>query len=192
MQRKIKICFFGLLAVIFICGCSATQELKTSITSKVSSITSTVDPALVSQVPADKKGGFPKAEFALNLANQKVKLAEQKNDLAATQKKYAGLEEDLANNFQKEAEIDYDLIKNEALIDSDLGEKEDNIKLRAKLQSKKLNVQADRVKIKADIEETKRKIEYLSMETAKMDEAVKAMKFDDGKKAEPEPDGKKQ
>jgi len=192
MQRRIKICFLGLLAVIFICGCSTTQELKTSITSKVGSITSTVDPALVAQVPAGKRGGFSKAEFDLNLANQKVKLAEQKSDLAAAQKKYAGLEEDLANNFQKEAEIDYDLIKNEALIDSDLGKKEDNIKLRAKLQSKKLNVQADRVKIKADIEEIKRKIEYLSMETTKMDEAIKAMKFDDGKKTEPEPIGKKQ
>lgn len=191
MKQMFRICFSMLLVVMFFVGCSTTQELKTSITSKVSSITSTVDPALVNQVPASKKGAFPKVEFELNLANQKLKLAERKSDLAAKQKNLANLEEDLAANFQKEAEIDYDLVKNEALIDSDLGNKEDNVKLKAKLQSKKLNAQADRVKIKADIEETKRKIEFISAEAAKMEEAVNNMKFDDGKKTEPAAGDKK-
>jgi multidrug resistance efflux pump len=184
MKRLFKIYFLGLSALIFIVGCSTTQELKTSITSKVSSITSTVDPAIVKQVPADKQEGFAQAEFDLNVANQKVKLAEQKSELAATQKKYAGLEEDLANNFQKEAEIDYELVKIEAIINSDLGKKEDNRKIKANLQSKKLEVQADRIKINANLEATKGKIDSLTSETAKMDEAIKAMKFDDGKKPE--------
>lgn len=185
MKLKFKICFSGLLALILIAGCSTTQELKTSITSKVSSITETVDPALVKQVPADKKEGFAKAEFDLDVANQKVKLAGLKSELAASQKKYAGLEEDLANNIQKEAEIDYDLVKNEALIDSDLGKKENNLKLKAKLQSKKLEIQADRIKINAELEATKRKIDSFSADTAKMDEAIKAMKFNGGKTPEP-------
>ena len=184
MKPIFKIYFLGLLAVIFIAGCSTTQELKTSITSKVSSITSTVDPAIVNQVPADKQEGFSRAEFDLNAANQKVKLAEQKSELAARQKKYAGLEEDLANNFQKEAEIDYDLVKIEAIINSDLGKKEDNRKIKANLQSKKLELQADRIKINANLEATKEKIGSLSQEIARMDEAIKAMKFDDGKKPE--------
>jgi multidrug resistance efflux pump len=184
MKLIFKIYFLGLLALIFLVGCSTTQELKTSITSKVSSITSTVDPAIVKQVPVDKQEGFSKAEFDLNVANQKVKLAEQKSELAASRKKYAGLEEDLANNFQKEAEIDYDLVKIEAIINSDLGKKEDNRKVKANLQSKKLETQADRIKINANLEATKEKIDSLSIEIAKMDEAVKAMKFDDGKKPE--------
>ena len=191
MKLGLKIYFSGLLVLIFIIGCSTTQELKTSITSKVSSITETVDPALVKQVPVDKKEGFSKAEFALNVANQKVKLAERKSELAASQKKYAGLEEDLANNLQKEAEIDYDLVKNEAIIDSDLGKKEDNLKLKAKLQSKKLEVQADRIKINANLEATKGKIDTFSTEIAKMDEVIKAMKFDDGKSPEPKTNEKK-
>jgi hypothetical protein len=178
---RAKIYFSLLLAMIFITGCSTTQELKTSITSKVSSFTENVDPAIVSQVPADKKEGFPKAEFNLNVADQKVKLAELKSERAANEKKYIGLEEDLANNFQKEAAIDYDLVKIEAIINSDLGKKEDNLKVKSKLQAKKMEVQADRIKINANMEARKRKSESLSAEIAKMDEAIKAMKFDGGK-----------
>jgi multidrug resistance efflux pump len=184
MKLIFKIYLLGILAVMFVAGCSTTQELKSSITSQVSSITSTVDPAIVKQVPIDKKEGFSKAEFDLNVANQKVKLAERKNEVAATQKRYAGLEEDLAINFQKEADIDYELVKIEAIINSDLGKKEDNRKIKANLQSKRLEVQADRIKINANLEATKEKISSLNQEIAKMDEAIKGMKFDDGKKPE--------
>jgi hypothetical protein len=182
-KMRFKSYYLGLLAVLFIvAGCSTTQELKTSITSKVSSLTDSVDPALVNQIPAGKKDGFPKAEFDLNVANEKVKLAELKSDLAANQKKYANLEEDLAENFQKEAAADYDLIKIEAIIVSNLGKSEDNLKVKAKLQSKKLDLQAGRVKINSNLEATKRKSESLTVEIAKMDEAIKAMKFS-GEKA---------
>jgi len=177
--------------MIFIAGCSTTQELKTTIASKVSSITENVDSAIVNQVPADKKEGFPQAEFNLNVADQKVKLAELKSDLAASQKKYAGLEEDLANNFQKEAAIDYDLIKIESIINSDLGKKEDNLKVKTKLQAKKLETQADRIKINANLEERKRKSDSLSAEIAKLDEAIKAMKFAGGKAGVPKANGGK-
>jgi chromosome segregation ATPase len=185
MNRRFRTYFLALLTLIFIAGCSTTQELKTTITSKVSSITDSVDPALVNQLPADKKEGFPNAEFNLDVASQKLKLAELKSELAAGQKKYAGLEEDLAGNFQKEAAIDYDLVKIEAIINSALGKKEDNLKVKANLQSKKLSAQADRIKINANIEATKMKSESLSADIAKLDEAIKAMKFTGGKTPEP-------
>ncbi|MEN6622286.1 MAG: hypothetical protein ABFD50_12125 [Smithella sp.] len=181
---KFKNYYLGLLILLFFAGgCATTQELKTSIASKVSSLTENVDPALVNQVPANKKDGFPKAEFDLNLAGKKVKLAELKSELAASQKKYANLEEDLAENFQKEATADYDLVKIEAIINSDLGKKEENLKVKAKLQSKKLELQASRVKINSNLDASKRKNESLSMEISKMDEAIKVMKFDNGKTA---------
>jgi hypothetical protein len=181
MKIEFKFYFLGLLTLIFITGCATTQEVKTSITSKVSSLTSSVDPAVVSQIPADKKEGFPKAEFELSVVNQKVKLAELKSELASAQKKYAGYEENLAGNFQKEAEIDYDLVKIEAIINAGLGKKEDNPKIKANLQSKKLEVQADRIKINANMEATKGKINAFSAEIAKMDETIKALKFNDAK-----------
>ena len=189
MKDYLKICFVPVLTLSFLAGCAATQEVKTSITSKVSSLTSNVDPAIVSQIPADKKEGFPQAEFALNVADQKVKLAKQKGELASAQKKLAGYEEDLASNFQKEAEIDYDLLKIEAIINAGLGKKEDNPKIKANLQSKKFQLQADRIKINSNIDVTKLKIKSLSEDITKLDEAIKAMKFEGDKAsaASPEP-----
>jgi predicted small secreted protein len=178
---RFKVYFLLLLAAVFIAGCSTTQGLKTSI----ASITENVDSEMTSKIPADKKERFSQAEFNLKVADQKVKLAELKSELAARQKTSAGLEEDLANNFLKEAAIDYDLVKIEAIISSGLGKKEDNLKLKTKLQLKKLEIQSDRVKINADLEEVKAKSDSISAEIAKMDEAIKAMKSDSAKLSAP-------
>ena len=174
MKDYIKIYFVAFLTLSFLAGCAATQEVKTSLESTISSLTSNVDPAIVSQIPADKKGDFPGAEFALNVANQKVKLAKLKSELASAQKRLADYEEDLASNFQKEAEIDYDLLKIEAIINAGLGKKEDNPKIKANLQSKKLQLQADRVKINSNMDVAKQKIKSLSDDITKLDEAIKA------------------
>jgi outer membrane murein-binding lipoprotein Lpp len=192
MKDYFKICFVAVLTLSFLAGCAATQEVKTSITSKVSSLTSNVDPAIVSQIPADKKEGFPQAEFALNVADQKVKLAKLKSELASAQKKLASYEEDLASNFQKEAEIDYDLFKIEAIINAGLGKKEDNPKIKANLQSKKLQLEADRIKINSNIDVAKLKIKSLSEDITKLDEAIKGMKFEGGKASAASPEPKKE
>ena len=181
MKHYFKIYFGAVLTLSFLAGCAATQEVKTSITSKVSSLTSNVDPAIVSQIPADKKEGFPQAEFALNVADQKVKLAKLKSELASDQKKLADYEEDLASNFKKEADVDYDLVKIAAIVNAGLGKQEDNPKIKTNLQSKKLQLQADRIKINSDIDVAKLKIKLLSEEITKLDEAIKAMRFEGGK-----------
>ncbi len=169
---------FSVLAVMFmIVGCATTQELSTSVKSKVSSITSTVDPALVNQVPADKRDGFARAEYDLKVATEKVKLAELKTEHAAAQKKYLDHEEDLAATFRKEAQIDYDLVKMEAVIKSGLGKKDENLKTKADLQSRKLKTQADRINVQAGIDNAKAKVEDMATQMTKMDEAIKAMKF---------------
>jgi hypothetical protein len=181
MKMHFNLYFLGILALMIVAGCATTQELGTSIKSKVSSITSTVDPALVNQVPADKREGFSKAEYDLNVANAKVLLAGLKRELAASQKNYADLEEDLANNVQKEAEIDHDTVRISAIINSGLGKKEDNNKIKTNLQAKKLEVQAARIKINGHLESNKEKINALTAEVAKAEEGIKAMKFESGK-----------
>ena len=189
MKDYFIICFVAFLTLSVLIGCAATQEVKTAITSKVSSLTSNVDPAIVSQIPADKKEGFPQAEFALKVADQKVKLAKQRSELASAQKKLADYEEDLSSNFQKEAGVDYDLVKIEAIINADLGKKEDNPKIKAHLQSKKLQLEAERIKINSNIDVARLKIKSLSEEITRLDEAIKAMKFEGGKAsaASPQP-----
>lgn len=178
MKDNIKIGFVALLTFSFLAGCAATQEAKTSITSTVYSLTSSVDPAVVSQLPADKKEGFPQAEFALTVAEQKLKLAKLKTDMASAQKKLADYDEDLAANLQKEAAIDYDLVKIDAIMNAGLGKKEDNPKIKANLQSKKLQLQSDRIKINSHMDVTRMKIKSLSEEIARKEEAIKAMKFE--------------
>ncbi len=181
MRDYLKFIFAALMTLSFLAGCATIEEGKTSITSTVSSLTQNVDPAVASQIPADKKEGFPQAEFALKVADQKVKLAKKKSDLASEQKNLAGYEEDLASNLHKEAEIDYDLVKIEAIMNAGLGKKEDNPKIKAHLQSKKSQVQSDRGKINSNMDGTKLKIKSLSEEITKLDEAVNAMKFESGK-----------
>jgi hypothetical protein len=189
MKDYFKICFGAVLTLAFLAGCATTEGVKTSVTSEVSSLTSNVDPAVVSKIPAGKKEGFPQAEFALNVAGQKVKLAKLKSELASDQKKLAGYEEDLASNFQKEADVDYDLLKIEAIINSGLGKKEDNPKIKANLQSKKFKLQTDRIKINSSIDVVKLKMKKDSEDITKLEEAIKAMKFEGGKAsaASPEP-----
>ena len=51
----------GVLAfavLLIVGGCATTQELTSSVKTKVMAITSAVDPALVNQVPSDKREGF--------------------------------------------------------------------------------------------------------------------------------------
>ena len=69
-------------------------------------------------------------------------------------------------------------IEIEAIINAGLGKKEDNPKIKANLQSKKLQTQADRIKINAKLAVAKEKINSLTEEVKKMDDAIKSMKFD--------------
>ena len=187
MKSKHSVVMSVLIVLLFMAGCATTQELTSSVKSKVASITSNVDPAWVSQVPADKREGFAKAEYELSVASEKLKLAELRTERASVQKKYADYEEDMAASYRKEAALDYDIVKMEAVIKSGLGKsKEDNAKTKADLQSKKLKAQADRISIQADIDNAKGKIENLSSQIVKLDDAIKAMKYGGEKTSPPE------
>jgi hypothetical protein len=177
MKREYALLFSALMALFLLAGCATTQELTTTVKSKVSSLTSAVDPALVNQVPADKREGFAKAEYDVKVASEKLKLAQLKTEQASTQNKYFDYEEDMAASFRKEAEIDYDLVKIEAIIKAGLGKKDENLKIKADLQSKKMKTQADRIKIQADIDNAKAKIDDLAKQITKTDDSIKSMKF---------------
>jgi hypothetical protein len=182
MNRKYSGVILGLMVAAGLAGCATTQELTSTVKSTVSSITSTVDPAIVSQVPADKREGFAKAEYELKVAEEKLNLAVLKTEYASAQKRIASLEEDLADSFRKEAVTDYDLVKIEAIIKAGLGKsKEDNLKTKAELQSKKLKMQANRITIQNDLDLSKVKADDLAAQVAKKDQIVKGMKFSDGK-----------
>ncbi|MDO9530294.1 MAG: hypothetical protein Q7J27_14210 [Syntrophales bacterium] len=167
--------FITLLAISLSVGCGTTQEIKGTITSKVSSITSDVDQNLFAQVPEDKQEGVKKAELDLKISEENVKLAELKKELASTQGKYAGYEQDQAEKYRQEAAIALDIAKTEAIDESGLGKKDDNIKGIADLKSKKLRMEADRVNVEAKLATTKLRISNLTEQIKAQEEKIKDM-----------------
>jgi hypothetical protein len=176
--------FFLLLIVSMFFGCATMDDLKGSITAKVTSITSTVDPNLVAKVPEDKRGEFPKAEFAVKVAEEKLKLSRLKSELAAKQEKLAGYEEDLFSLDVKGAGLDYDIVKLEAInATTGLGKKEDIIKTLTNLKLKKNELQADLIKTDGNIVTVKQQISDLTDKIKAQEETIKGLAME---KAKPE------
>ncbi len=143
-----------LLALSLLTGCEATRSLT-------SSISGSSDENLLAQVPAEEREEVKKAEFDLQVAEEKMTLAEMKTELASLQKKYADYEEDAADEYQKKAEVGVELAKLQAIDRAGLGEKQANIEDIADLKAKELKIEANRIKIEAKRDTTGEKINDL-------------------------------
>ena len=143
-----------LLALSLLTGCEATRSLT-------SSISGSPDENLLAQVPAEEREEVKKAEFDLQVAEEKMKLAEMKTELASLQKKYADYDEDAVKEYRKKAEVGVELAKLEAIDKAGLGEKQANIEDIAALKAKELKIEANRIKIEAKRDTTGEKINDL-------------------------------
>jgi len=166
-----------------VAGCTTVSDIKSQVSTKVTSITSNVDPNLVAKVPEDKRGGFPKAEFAVKVAEEKMKLSKMKGDLAALQKKVSDYEDDLAEIDAKDAGLDYDIVKLGAVDAAGLGKKEDNIKALTKLKLKKVDLEGDRIKTDGNLTAVRQQVNDLSEKIKAQEELIKGMTAE---KAKPE------
>ena len=172
-MRKVLISpLFIVVAFSVLVSCETTKTFKGLITSKVSSITSSVDENLFAQVPEHERDDVAKAALALRVSEEKVKLAEMKTELANLQNKYVRYGENLAKKLQKEAALGLDIAKLEAIDRSDLGDKDDNTKKIADLKSKKLGIEAQRVKIEAQLATAKRQISDLTKQIEEQAEQI--------------------
>jgi hypothetical protein len=143
-----------LLALSLLTGCEATRSLT-------SSISGSPDENLLAQVPAEEREEVKKAEFDLQVAGEKMTLAEMKTELASLQKKYADYDEDAVKEYRKKAEVGVELAKLEAIDKAGLGEKQANIEDIAALKAKELKIEANRIKIEAKRDTTGEKINDL-------------------------------
>ncbi len=164
MKRLITACLVVMTTLIFISGCATMPFTKGSADSDVQKS----EPANYSQVPASLRGDVKKAESALRLARQNVDLAAEKVKLAELEKergvlgsKYAGYNKELADTLTQKAEVILEGKKLEAIDNAGLGEKEENIKQIAKLKEKELDITKEEIKIKADIDTTALKLKEL-------------------------------
>lgn len=112
-----------------------------------------VDKDLLALVPPDKRGNIEKAEFDLAVANEELKLAKLKEDLAGKQEELAGLGAKLGKALGKSAEISLDIAKWEAIDAAGLGKKPENLKQLAGLRDDKTKNEAERIQIKAKMDQ---------------------------------------
>jgi chromosome segregation ATPase len=175
MKRFFFISLILVSAFLVLVGCQTTQTLKSSITSKVTSFTSDVDPELYGQVPEDQREGVQQAESDMRLLEEKLKLAELKTDLASAREEYADYKQDLAEKDFKAAALYLDIVKLKAIDRAELGEKEKNIKNIAKLKTKKHEAEGDRINIEAKVTIAERKIKDLTQQIKEQEEKIEGM-----------------
>jgi hypothetical protein len=165
------LCYAGLtflLAVSLFAGCVTIPTKSTSATK--SSPTGTKE-GLYSKVPAAMRAPVREAEFDLEqakskagIAREKVKLAELKKERAVLEGKFADYAMELAEILERKAELVVEIRKFEAIDNANLGDKEDNIRQIAKLKTKKLSIESDGIRVKADFDTTELKIKKLIKE----------------------------
>ena len=172
MRRVLYSVLVLMLTLLLFVGCE-------TMTSRMKSLTSTVDDELFSQVPAEERQEVNKAEFDLRVAEEKAKLADLKMKLAQLRKKDAGDEKSMVDKSRKKASVAVDLAKLEAIDRSGLGQKDDNIKAIANLKSKQLQLEADTLKIEARRAATERQINDLTKQIEGQAEKIEGMKMGD-------------
>jgi hypothetical protein len=97
-----------------------------------------------------------------------------KSELASKERKLIDYDEDMVNTDLKDASLDYDIVKMEAIdATPGLGKKEDNIRALTNLKLKKNDLQSDRIKINANKDATRRQIQELNETIKAQEEKVK-------------------
>jgi hypothetical protein len=159
-----KYFFLGLLIpVTFLSGCLELPLMKSS--------PQKTEQGLYTKVPAAMQGSVREAEYDLkktkaqvDLASEKVKLAQMRQDMAILEKNYADFEMKMAETSVKEAELEVERKKLEAVDNSNLGNKEENIKHIADLKKQELSVESESIQIKAELDILDMKIKKLAKE----------------------------
>lgn len=142
-----------LLALSLLTACESTRGFT--------GVGSSGEEELLAMVPAEEQDEVRKAEFDLQVAEEKLKLAEMEKELASLQKKRADYEQGVAKQYRKETDVGVDLAKWETIDKAGFGEKQDNIEKIADLRAKKLKLEVERIKIQAKRDTTEEKIKNL-------------------------------
>lgn len=173
MKMKWYTCFTFLVALALLGGCITIPGIKSSPekTSGSQISTAQTEKGLYSKVPVAMRAPVNEAEFdlkqaraKLELAEEKVKLAELKKERALLERKCADYEMELAKILQKKAELAVEIKKLEAIDNSNLGNKEDNIKRIADLKTDKLKLESEGIQVKVQLDTTELKIKGLTKE----------------------------
>ena len=155
MNRILHTAVIVLSAVFLLAGCLTTTANQKDTPASAPKPT---EEGLYAQVPASQRADVKEAEYDLKkawenvqLAEENVKLAELKKEQAQMASKYAMFEKQLSEILHKKAEVVVEVRKMEAVDNSGLGDKAENIKKIADLKTKELDIQSDEIQTRAEL-----------------------------------------
>ena len=155
-----------LLALSFMGGCSTMSKIPVP---DIPLVSKESDDELYRKVPASMRADVKEAQYDLKRAKanaaqaeEKLKLAQLKKEREILRNKYAKYNRDLSDVLIKKADMGVEIRKMEAINNSNLGDKADNIKMIASMKTKRLGVESDEIEIKADMDTTQLRIKELN------------------------------
>jgi predicted nucleic acid-binding Zn-ribbon protein len=174
MKKLLSVNLIILFTAFLFTGCVTTQNIKSTFTS--------VD-ELYSKVPEDQREKVQDAQKHLDIAKEKLKLAELNKEMATKQEKLRGYEKKLAELTHKGAATGVEMAKWETIDELGMGKKEKNIKslynLRAKiskLETNAINIQRDQVTTELHIEQLVKQIEDQEEKLKSMESSTSKLK----------------
>ena len=165
------------LALSFMGGCSSMPKIPDI---PLVSNAKESDDELYRKVPASMRADVKEAQYDLKRAKsnaaqaeEKLKLAELKKEREVLKNKYARYNRDLSEVLIKKADIAVEIKKMEAINNSNLGDKADNIKMIANMKTKRLGIESDEIEIKADMDTAQFRIKQLTKQIGAQQKKVK-------------------
>ncbi|MCK4986728.1 MAG: hypothetical protein KAS40_14460 [Desulfobacterales bacterium] len=166
-----------LFALSFMGGCSSMPKIQIP---DIPLISKEPDDELYRKVPASMRADVKEAQYDLKRAKsnaaqaeKKLKLAELKKEREVLRNKYARYNRDFAEVLIKKANIGVEIKKIEAINNSNLGDKADNIKMIANMKTKRLGIESDEIEIKADMDTTQLRIKELTKQIGSQGKKLK-------------------
>lgn len=183
MKRDAAMLMVFFVLVVFITGCAATSSLSKNLSSSTSKPQK--KESTYRQVPAEMRSDVKKAELDLKQAEMRIKLTDELFKLAELEKeravlnsKKAQLRKKLAEISKNKAEAVVEVRKAEAINNSGLGDSEANIRRIANLKTKVLNIEANIVNTRAEIDTHVLKIKDLDKKIRIQSKVVKRWEKD--------------
>lgn len=146
-----------------------------------------VDKQLVAQVPQDKRGTIEKADFEHAVAREEVELAKLKESLADKQNDQAAIATKYAKAQAEAAELALDAARIDAVDAANLGVKEDNLKLQAELRADRTKNEAERIALKAKLDQAEVYVRDLKARVADREKSLDSLKARRATAAAPAP-----
>lgn len=162
-----KIVLLACLFLIAMSGCRAVSSVANSITG--------TDDSLLAQVPEDKMAPVDDARFQVTVAEERVKLAQLREDLLDYQEKLSERELDRAKNMREQREIELDLAKAEVIAAAGLSDPVESAKDINGFKQDLLQNEAELIDIDDGIRKEKERITSMQQQVSEQERHIAEM-----------------